>query len=62
MSWDSWVALALVAFCAVYVLRRLVGKPHCGATPGCKNCADPLSGCDAKDSGAPVVPPKSLRP
>ncbi len=40
MSWDTFIAIVIVAVSAVYVGRRLFRKPHCGAEAGCKTCAD----------------------
>ena len=37
--WDDAITLLIVAAAAVYVVRRLFLKPHCGPSDGCNDCS-----------------------
>ncbi len=38
MWWDTPLTVLIVAAAALYVVKRLFIKPHCGPSDGCKDC------------------------
>ncbi len=36
--WDTVATALIVAAAAIYVVKRLFLKPHCGPSDGCKDC------------------------
>ena len=38
MWWDTLLTVLIVAAAALYVVKRLFIKPHCGPSDGCKDC------------------------
>jgi hypothetical protein len=62
MWWDTPLALLIVAAAALYVVKRLFLKPHCGPGDGCRRCASGSQGKLGTDPKLGSVPKPSNRP